>query len=444
MAKPSRLFRLLKLETKHNQLKVNFKNLKFKIKNAVRNKLTTKEGVVPVKKILIWVLSICLFMLLLMPNQSMAITVAAERYEVYYPQIKNKRLGLIVNQTSRVKDQHLVDFLLEKQHQITLVFAPEHGFRGKLGAGEKVTDQRDPKTNLPIVSLYGKNKMPTTEQLKDVDMMIFDIQDVGVRYYTYISTMHYVMQACADNQIPLLILDRPNPNGDYIDGPVLDLAFQSFVGMHPIPLVHGLTVAELAQMINQEGWLKEGKQCQLSVVKVKDYSHAHSYSLPVKPSPNLPNDLSIRLYPSLGFFEATKVSVGRGTDFPFQVLGYPNDKMGEFEFKARKITGSWSELNHAGATLYGEKFTQTSNEGVSLGYFLNWRDKFEQQKLDYISRPSFLDKLAGQAAFRQQVENGWDAKRIKNAWKADLRAFQALRSRYLLYPDHPNVLRYSQ
>lgn len=370
--------------------------------------------------------------------------VAAERYKEYQSIIKNKRLGLVVNQTSMVKDQHLVDFLLSQKQTVNVIFAPEHGFRGKKGAGEVVANNRDIKTNLPIVSLYGKHKKPTQQHLKGIDLLVFDIQDVGVRYYTYISTMHYVMQACADNNVPLLILDRPNPNGDYIDGPVLDKNYQSFVGVHPIPMVHGLTIAELARMINGEGWLEGGKPCQIHVIKVQDYSHSKKYSLPIKPSPNLPNDLAVRLYPSLGFFEATNVSVGRGTDFPFQVLGFPDSSMGEFEFRARKISGSWSELNHSGSALYGRRLLRAPSQGISLSYFLEWRDKFAKQQRIFITRPSFLDKLAGQSKFRQQVENNWDEDSIRESWKAELLSFQKVRRRYLLYPDHPNILRFSQ
>ena len=370
------------------------------------------------------------------------ILVGAERFEQYKPIIKNKRLGLVVNQTSMVKEQHLVDFLLGQQQEVSVIFAPEHGFRGNKGAGELVKNNRDIKTNLPIVSLYGKHKQPSLQHLKDVDMLVFDIQDVGVRYYTYISTMHYVMQACADHNIPMLILDRPNPNGDYIDGPVLNLKYQSFVGMHPIPLVHGLTVAELAQMINGQGWLNGHKQCQLNIVKVKGYSHSREYSLPIKPSPNLPNDLAIRLYPSLGFFEATDVSVGRGTDFPFQVLGYPDSVMGKYEFKARKITGSWSQLNHAGATLYGQRFTKMPTGGIRLIHFLDWKNKLAKKGKSLITRASFLDKLVGNSEFRQQIENNWDEAQIRATWKAELASYQKLRKAYLLYPDHENVLRF--
>ena len=377
-------------------------------------------------------------------KEASSMTVAAERYQKYESIINNKRLGLVVNQTSMVNDQHLVDFLIARKHTVTVIFAPEHGFRGNKGAGEVVANNKDIKTNLPIVSLYGKHKKPSRQHLNGVDLLIFDIQDVGVRYYTYISTMHYVMQACADNNVPLLILDRPNPNGDYIDGPVLDLNYQSFVGMHPIPMVHGLTVAELALMINGEGWLDDGKQCQLEIVKVEDYAHSNKYSLPIQPSPNLPNDQAIRLYPSLGFFEATDVSVGRGTDFPFQVLGYPDSSMGEFEFKARSISGSWSKLNHSGAALFGQRLSTDPNKGLTLSYFLEWKDKFAKQGKPFITRASFLDKLAGQSEFRQQVESNWNEVRIRKSWKADLSEFQKLRSRYLLYPDHPNVLRYSQ
>jgi len=363
------------------------------------------------------------------------IIVGAEQFYEYLPLIKNKRVGLLVNQTSQVKGQHLVDFLVKNKINISAIFAPEHGFRGKQGAGEMIYDGRDIKTGIDIFSLHGKHKKPQKKQLDQIDLLIFDIQDVGVRYYTYISSMHYFMEACAENNIPLIVLDRPNPNGHYIDGPVLELNYQSFIGMHPIPVVHGLTVGELATMINGEEWLVDGKQCDLTVIKVKNYDHNTHYSLPIKPSPNLPNDLSVQLYPSLGFFEGTSISVGRGTDWPFQVLGYPDKIMGDFSFKPKQITGSWKALNYAESFLYGERFTTAESGKLSLRYLINWREKFKHHNLELISRPDFFDKLAGSDRLRKKIQSGMSAKEIEDSWQPELTEYQQVREKYLLYPD---------
>jgi len=373
------------------------------------------------------------------------IVVAAERYKLYLPLLRGKKVGLLVNATSRANDQHLVDFLLSKNIDVRMIFAPEHGFRGDKGAGEAIIDGMDKKTGLPIISLHGRNKKPTAVQMQQLDVVIFDIQDVGVRYYTYISSMHYLMEACVENKVPLLILDRPNPNGDYIDGPVLQSELKSFIGMHPIPIVHGLTVGELAKMINGEGWLLQGEKCDLTVIKVDNYNHDSIYSLPVKPSPNLPNDLSVRLYPSLGFFEATSVSVGRGTPWPFQVLGYPNSKMGAFSFTPKTISGSWSDLNYAGKKLYGQKLAANdpstikikhhASQGIDLSYILAWKKMFDEESLKLINRPLFMDKLSGTTLFKQQILENISEKKIKLSWKIGLQEYQKIRKRYLLYPD---------
>ena len=382
------------------------------------------------------------------------ILVGAEQFDRYLPLLKGKRVGLLVNQTSRAFDQHLVDALLEKGVQITAIFAPEHGFRGDKAAGEKFAKEFDSKTGLPIYSLYASHKRPDQQQLKDVDILIFDIQDVGVRFYTFISSMHYLMQSCAEFSVPLIVLDRPNPNGDYVDGPLLDTQFSSFLGIHPIPLVHGLTVGELAKMILGENWLnlnfkplsshtsnalskvqqESHLQCDLRVIPVKNYRHDRRYSLPVKPSTNLPNNLSVRLYPSLALFEATDVSVGRGTPWPFQVLGYTDPKMGDFSFVPNAISGSWKALNHAKQTLYGERIVRAPAKGISLSYFLRWREHFKASGRRLISRPNFLDKLAGTDQFRIMVEKGWSEDRIRATWQHDLNQYRTLRAHYLLYP----------
>ena len=260
------------------------------------------------------------------------VRVGAEDVPSYLPLIQAKKVAIVANATSVVKGTHLVDTLLTLGVEVKRVFAPEHGFRGKADAGEHVNDEVDAATGLPIISLYGKNKKPSKEQLTEIQAVVFDIQDVGVRFYTYLSTLHYVMEACAENDIPLIVLDRPNPNGFYIDGPMMESGFESFVGLHPVPLVYGMTIGEYAQMINGEGWLANGASCDLTVVKCQAYDHEILYELPIPPSPNLPNMSSVYLYPSLALFEGTVVSVGRGTDFPFQVVGHPDFEPGPFRF----------------------------------------------------------------------------------------------------------------
>ena len=282
----------------------------------------------------------CLAWPLLMTGQSIKsdqIVMGAELGGAYLPILHDHAVAVVANQTSRVGDMHLVDFLIDRYVNVRKVFAPEHGFRGDAGAGEKVSSGKDSRTGLPIISLYGANKKPTAEQLADVGVVVFDIQDVGARFYTYISTMTYVMEACAEQGKKMLVLDRPNPNGHYVDGPVLESGFESFVGLHPVPVVHGMTIGEYALMVNGEGWLKDGIKCNLEVVKCSGWDHNTPYELPVKPSPNLPNDMAIALYPSLCFFEGTKVSVGRGTELPFQQIGAPWFTEGSVSFTPRSM-----------------------------------------------------------------------------------------------------------
>ena len=300
------------------------------------------------------------------------IIVGAERSELYLPFLKDKRIALVVNQTSMVDTMHLVDFLLSKNINVKKIFAPEHGFRGNIDRGKHFNNNIDKKTGLPIIAMYGKNRKPKAEQLKDIDVVVFDIQDVGVRFFTYISSMHYVMEACAENNKKVIILDRPNPLGDYVDGPVLKPKFKSFVGMHQIPVVHGLTIGELALMINEEGWLKNGVKCDLEIIKMQNYNHSIHYYLPIKPSPNLPNDISIRLYPSLCFFEATNVSIGRGTKFPFQVIGYPNKKFGNFTFTPKDIPGMQINPLHENEVCYGINLQNSNPDTIyfSLKYII--------------------------------------------------------------------------
>ncbi|MTI32034.1 exo-beta-N-acetylmuramidase NamZ family protein [Xanthovirga aplysinae] len=383
---------------------------------------------------LIWLLSFfTLFSFLPVFAQGQSpLTVGAEQFEQYLPQVQDKKLALVVNQTSRVGEKHLVDALLEKELAIVKIFSPEHGFRGDADAGEQVANGTDPTTGLPLVSLYGKNKKPTAEQLQDVDVVIFDIQDVGVRFYTYISTLHYVMEACAENGKTLIVLDRPNPNGDYVDGPVLRSNYRSFVGLDPLPIVHGVTVGELAEMINGEKWLKGGLTCELFVVPVKNYTHSTSYSLPVKPSPNLPNDQSIRLYPSLCLFEGTRVSIGRGTTFPFQVIGYPDKRFGDFSFTPKSIEGMAKYPKLENEVCYGVDLRKKKPKKFNLSYLIDFYLKSDSKE-DFFN--AFFDKLAGNSELKEQIKAGFDEKEIRVSWVEDLLKYKAIRKKYLLYPD---------
>jgi len=365
------------------------------------------------------------------------IITGADQPEKYLPFLKGKKVGVVANQTSVLFYQdeiniHLVDFLLQQKIIVTKAFAPEHGFRGTADAGEVIKDGVDSKTGIPLISLYGKNKKPSANQLKDIDIMVFDIQDVGARFYTYISTLHYVMEACAEANIPLLILDRPNPNGHYIDGPILETQHNSFVGMHPIPVVHGMTIGEYAHMINGEGWLENKIKCELKVVQIANYNHDKIYSLPIKPSPNLPNDQSINLYPSLCFFEGTFVSAGRGTDSQFQIFGAPS----------------------LSKSKYGFNFTPQANEGAKYPKFkgekCNGIDLREYKKLDALNLQWLIDayeasgkrkdffndfftNLAGTKKLQQQIESGITFSEIKKSWESGLDQFKIIRKKYLFY-----------
>jgi len=358
----------------------------------------------------------------------------ADRSDAYLHLIKDKNVGIVVNQTSVLTQKnnlHLVDFLLQSGQQVKKVYVPEHGFRGDADAGEVVNNEIDKKTGLPVISLYGNNKKPSAEALKGIDIMIYDLQDVGVRFYTYISTLHYVMEACAEQNIPLIILDRPNPNGDYVDGPVLEKGFTSFVGMHPIPVVHGLTVGELAGMINGEGWLKNKVKADITVIKTDNWNHKNAYSLPIKPSPNLPNDVSIRLYPSLCFFEGTDVSVGRGTYFPFQVYGYPDKQFGDFSFTPKSIDGMSKNPPHQNKACYGKDLREASlDHRFSLAYLLDAYQK--SGKTDKFFN-NFFDKLAGTDKLRKDILAGKSEEEIRQSWQQDLTAYKTMREQYLIY-----------
>ncbi|WP_373522917.1 exo-beta-N-acetylmuramidase NamZ domain-containing protein [Aquiflexum sp.] len=359
---------------------------------------------------------------------------AADQPEVYLPLLEGKRVGLIVNQTSILtskNNMHLVDFLMMEGVNVVKVFVPEHGFRGDADAGEVVNSEIDKSTGLPIISLYGDNKKPSASTLSDVDILIYDLQDVGVRFYTYISTMHYVMESTAENKKPLLIFDRPNPNGNYVDGPVLTKGFESFVGMHPIPVVHGLTVGELAQMINGEGWLKGRAKSDIQIIPVKNWNHSIPYGLQVKPSPNLPNDTAIRLYPSLCYFEGTDVSLGRGTYFPFQVYGYPDPKFGDFTFTPVSIDGMSKNPPQKGNKCYGKDLrNEPLDHQFTLQYLLE-AYHISGKKEKFFN--NFFDKLAGSDQLRKDIIAGKSEAEIKASWQKDLGIYTDLRKKYLLY-----------
>ena len=367
------------------------------------------------------------------------ITPGADQPDQYLKKLKGKNLALVVNQTSRVGDQHLVDYLLSRHLSVKRIFAPEHGFRGEAGAGELIDNSKDAKTGIPIVSLFGKNHKPTSGQLEDIDLVIIDIQDVGCRFYTYISTLHYIMEACAENHKTLLILDRPNPNGDYFDGPILQPAFRSFVGMDPIPVIHGCTIGELAQMINGEKWLANGVQTQLEIIKVANYTHLMTYDPPVKPSPNLPNYLSVRLYPSLCFFEDTTVSIGRGTQFPFQVLGFPDPAFGNFRFTPVSIKGMEMDPVQKGKNCFGDDLRELPKvPHFTLAYFISWLHKFKNKE-EFLTRSQWFNKLMGNDLVLRLILEGKEEAEIRKSWSDELSAYGAIRQKYLLYPDFRTI-----
>lgn len=366
----------------------------------------------------------------------------ADRLEELFPLLENKRISLVVNQTSLVQNVHLLDTLYNKGVHITQVFAPEHGFRGDADAGEFIKNGKDYRTQVPIISLYGKNKKPQPSQLQQTDIMIFDIQDVGARFYTYISTMFYVMQACAENNKELIILDRPNPC-DYVDGPVLDMKYKSFVGILPIPILHGCTIGELAQMINGEGWLGNNLQCPLKVITIEDWKHGQPYSLPVKPSPNLPNDQAIALYPSLCPFEGTSVSVGRGTDFPFQIIGSPTTKNLKFRFMPHPMKGSDKHPLHQDTYCYGLNLSSEKNipKGFSLQYVIQFYNYFQNltkhAEKEFFTRPHWFDLLMGTNQVRLDILKNKTEEQIRSAWQKKLNQYKEIRKKYLLYEDYP-------
>ena len=365
-----------------------------------------------------------------------AISVGAEQIEEYLPLLEGKSVALLVNQSSLFGNTHLVDTLISLGINIKKIFAPEHGFRGNIERGENFSNDIDEVTGLPVISLIGKKKRPLAEDLVDVDVLIYDIQDVGVRFFTYISSMYLLMQSSADFNKPLIVLDRPNPNGDYVAGPVLDTVnFRSFVGMLPIPIVYGMTPGELAMMINGESWLKGHKKCDLTVIKVKNYNHQKPYSLPIKPSPNLPNDLSIRLYPSLCFFEATKFSVGRGTEFPFQVLGYPDERFGDFTFTPQDIENVQTNPIQEGELCYGlDLRNEDLSNKFSIKYILDFYNLCGND-ITLITNINWFNLLMGNAEVLQQIRSGYTEEQIIEFWEPELSEFKENRKKYLLYDE---------
>jgi len=361
------------------------------------------------------------------------IEVGAQNIDQYVSLLLNKSVGIVGNQSSMIVERHLVDSLLDLGVNIERVFSPEHGFRGDADAGEKVGNSTDHKTGLEVISLYGNNKKPQREQLKGIDIMLFDIQDVGVRFYTYISTLHYVMEACAENNIPLIVLDRPNPNGHYVDGPVLKKSFTSFVGMHTVPIVHGMTIGEYAQMINGEGWLKDGAQCDLKVILCTNYRHDKPYSLPIAPSPNLRSDIAIQLYPSLCLLEATTVSVGRGTEHPFERYGHPDFPKTRFKFTPVSGYGSKSPKHNGklcnGYELIGEQYARMNK--LDLSFVLNSYELLNA-KLFKDGKQSF-NLLAGNNELIFQIKSGKTENEIRKTWRIGLDQFKLVRKKYLLY-----------
>ncbi len=365
------------------------------------------------------------------------IQTGAEQTSLYFPLLKDKNVGVVVNHTSVVGDVHLVDTLLRSGIRVQKIFAPEHGFRGTAGAGDKINDSTDGKTGIPIVSLYGSSFKPSPESLRGIDIMIYDIQDVGVRFYTYISTMHYVMESCAEQGIPVIVFDRPNPLGHYIDGPVLKKKYSSFVGLHPIPVVYGMTCGELAQMINMEGWLKDSVKCDLMIIPCNNYDHSKFYSLAINPSPNLNCMESIYLYPSVCFFEGTIMSLGRGTAYPFRLIGHPEYPDSAFSFVPVSNSANKNPL-----------FKDKICYGIDLSHFItdslkNLRNINPDWLIETYSKmnrgdrffTNYFDKLAGSDTFRKMIISGKTSQEIKESWQSELDSFNIIRKKYLLYKD---------
>jgi len=373
-----------------------------------------------------------------LPSHDPPVQTGAERLDAYLPKLKDRKVGLVVNHSSRVGARHLIDTLRAAGVEVVRLFSPEHGLRGTAADGETIQSGGDPVSGLPVISLYGAFKKPRPDDLRGLEMLVFDIQDIGARFYTYLSTLHYIMEAAAEQNVPVLVLDRPNPNARLVDGPVLDTAYRSFVGLHPVPVVYGLTIGEYARMINGEGWLRGGIRCRLEVIPCANYNHRTPYALPVRPSPNLPNMRAVYLYPSLCFFEGTVVSVGRGTDHPFQWYGHPQF-MGPVLFTPQPNAGSRYP------PLEGKGCRGHDLRALTADSLLHWDrlrleflwEAFQEfpEKDSFFLPTGFFDKLAGGPNLRQQLLSGWDVKAIRESWQADLEDFRTVRRKYLLYED---------
>ena len=362
------------------------------------------------------------------------IITGADQYEEYIPYLKNKKIGVVAHKATRItkeKQAHLVNFLIEKQIDVKTIFAPEHGYEGRADDGNLLPDSNDKTTGLKIISLYGKTKKPLPKHLKGIDLIIFDLQDVGARFYTFLSTLHYVMEACAEANIPLLLLDRPNPNSHYVDGPVLNLKFKTFVGMHPVPIVHGMTLGEYAKMINGEGWLAENLKCELKIIKVKNYTHKTKYILPIRPSPNLPNSQSISLYPSLCLLEPTNISIGRGTEKQFQIYGHPNFPESKFTFKPNPNFGS-KNPKWNGETCFG---VSLENLKVLNQLDLRWLiDAYNKLPKNNVFFKNSFERIAGNSQLREQIINNVTINEIRKSWEPELTNYKNMRKKYLIYP----------
>ena len=366
------------------------------------------------------------------------IITGAQQTKIYLPMLKNKRVAVVTNASGIIGKKHLIDTLLKHKIKIVKIFGPEHGFRGMADAGEKVKSGKDPITGISVISLYGTHKKPTSEDLKDIDVVVFDIQDVGVRFYTYISTMTYVMEACAENKKDLIILDRPNPNGFYIDGPVMTEKYKSFLGLHQVPVVYGMTCGEYATMVNGEKWLKDSLNCKLTVIPLKNYNRSKFVSgLPIKPSPNLPNDTAILLYPSLGLFEGTILSLGRGTNYPFQVLGSPNTTLFNFQFipKSNEVS---KKPKYQDTICFGMDFRRLFQEQLQAQSInINWLSLFYEKTTE--KQSVFFDRNfnyhAGNDELKLQISNKASEKEIRQSWESSIKTFKQIRKKYLIYKD---------
>jgi len=362
---------------------------------------------------------------------------AADRSELYLPMLQGKSVALVVNHSSLTKNGHLVDFLLKKGIKLRKIFAPEHGFRGTSDAGKHLKNSRDAKTGLPIISLYGKHKKPSKKDLKGIDLIVFDIQDVGVRFYTYLSTLHYVMEAVAEEGIPLIVLDRPNPNGHYVDGPILKDAYRSFVGLDPVPVAYGMTIGEYARMLNGEGWLRGAEKAKLTVIPIKGYTHQIFYHLPIKPSPNLPNDRAVALYPSLALFEGTVFSAGRGTRKQFQLYGAPQYSIKKFSFVPRSMPGA-KYPKFKGKRCWGVDLSSKSVKDIrkekklNLSYLMDTYRHYPNRDRFFLQN-RFFDRLSGSDRLRRQILAGKSEAQIRKSWEKDLAGFRKIRAKYLLY-----------